>query len=374
MTEFVAERRGDLYALRTMRGLARVVIRTGRLKHRNLMPHALKYAAWAVRPGGRILVRDDAPDVYDLWPHFVSFKIMRQWTFKLLAPYAAPVRLDVASREIELERTAPPTPPGWGAGVVFSGRAEERPRLLACVESLLRQPELRPENGGEIVVSGPAAAADCVTGHRSIRYHAFEMPPGARVMIGRKKNDLIRQLRGPRVIVMHTRISLGERCLANVLPEFEVATPRVMAEGGGKAVDYLSLGVHDSGLTGYAPERVPCNLRRMPARRWLDLYRLGAPYIDGGVFMVRRDVHAACPLHDEVAWDEGEDLEWSHRLLAAGFLLDLAPDAAARSSVNNLRSTGLPAGAEWLARAAKFGAYAFGHRMRHHLDMLLGRR
>jgi hypothetical protein len=372
--EFTVAHRDDLYRLKAMQGLSRVEVLTKRLKYRNLMPHALKYAAWALAPGGTLLVRDDAPDSFDLLPRFVSFKLMRQWTYKLLAGEAQPVRLDVAKGEIELVRSRPPTPPGWGAGVVFSGRAEELPRLRACLDALLLQPELQPEKGGEILVCGPSGAEDCLAGYPQVGYLVHDMPAGPRVMICAKKNALIRQLKGPRIAIMHTRIKLEPDALRQVPAEFEIMTPRVLTEGRSGPEDYLSLGVHDAGLPGYTPRLAASSLRRVPAQHYLDLYDQGPPYVDGGVFFLRKDVHARCPLNEAVAWDEAEDLEWSLRAVADGLLLDLAPEARAYSSVGKLRSLPLPAApARWL-RDVRAGVLAARFRLQDRTERLLGRR
>jgi len=374
MREFVVTGREDLYRLKAMHGLSRVVVETRRLIHRNLLPHALKYAAWALVPGGTLLVRDASPNVFDLWPRFVSSKMVRQWTFKLLAGEAELVRLDSAAGEIELRRTRLPTPPGWSAGVVFSGQEAELPRLRQCLDALLRQPELSPEREGEIVVCGPAAASDSIAGYRQVRYLPYEMPPGPRVMICGKKNALIHALQGPRVLVLHTRVLLAPDTLRHVPEEFEIITPRVFADGPAGREDYLSLGVHDPSLPGQAPRLTPSSLRRVPAERYLDLYAQGAPYVDGGVFMVRKDVHARCPLNEDVAWDEVEDLEWCTRALAAGFLIDLAPEATATSVVAKLRSPPLPPQVIRLLRSGKFAALAGRHRLRDQIERLLERR
>jgi hypothetical protein len=338
------------------------------------MPHALKYAAWALAPGGSVLVQDDGPNVFDLVPRFVSFKLMRQWAYKLLAGEAEPVRLDVEKGEIELVRTRPPTPPGWSAGVVFSGQAAELPRLRACLDSLLQQPELLPGRGGEIVVSGPSGAEGCLIGYPGVGYLVHDMAPGPRVMICAKKNALIRHLKGPRVMVMHTRITLEPDTLRHVPAEFELCTPRVLTAGRNGWDDYLSLGAHDAGLPGYAPRLAASSLRRVPAERYLDLYDEGPPYLDGGVFMVRKDVHERCPLNESVAWDEAEDLEWSLRALAAGFLLDLAPEARAYSAIGKLRSLPLPEGPTRWLREARSGVVAARSRLWDQAERLLHRR
>lgn len=374
MSEFTVSGREDLYRLKTMRGLSRVVIRTERLIYRNLMAHALKYGLWALQPGGRLLVQDNSPNVFDLWPRFVSFKLIRQWTYKLTAGEADPLRLDTDKGEIELVRTRPPTPAGWGAGVVFSGQEAELPRLHACLDALLRQPELRPEQGGEILVCGPSGGEACLEGYPQVGYLAHDLPSGPRVMICRKKNALIRALKGPRIAILHSRVLLAPDTLRHVPEEFEIITPRVFTQGDGAREDYLSLGVHDTGLPGHVPRLTPSSLRRVPAERYLDLYARGLPYVDGGLFCVRKDVHERCPLNEAVAWDEAEDLEWCLRALAAGFLIDLAPQAEAVSAVAKLRASSLPPRLTRWLRGGKFAVQAGRHRLRDRAERWLGRR
>ena len=374
MNEFIVNDRADLYQLKQRSGLDRVVIHTAQLLYRNLLPHALKYGIWALAPGGTLVVRDQSPNVFELWPRFISFKLVRQWAHKLLAEDAEPVSLDIAAGEITFRRTRPPTPPGWSAGVVFSGQAAELPQLRACLDALLLQPELTAEHGGEIMVSGPAEAADCLGAHPQVHYHVHDLPPGPRVMIGQKKNALIRALKGPRIAILHSRIQLEPDTLRHVAPEFEIATPRVLAEGRAGLEDYLSLGVHDTGIPGHAPRLTPSSLRRVPPGRYLDLYAEGPPYVDGGVFLVRKDVHAACPLHEAVAWDEAEDLEWCMRAVVAGYLIDLMPEARAVSAVGKLRGMPLPPALAQKVRDAKFALQAGRYRMRDRMERWLGRR
>ncbi|MFC3125971.1 hypothetical protein ACFOD4_12955 [Pseudoroseomonas globiformis] len=374
MTDFTAATRKDLYRLKRLRGLSRVVVETRCFTYRNLLPHALKYGIWALRPGGTLLVRDASPNVFDLWPRFVSFKTVRQWSHKLLAYDAEPLRLDIKAGEIEFRRTRPVPPCGWSAGVVFSGREAELPQLRRCLDALLLQPELSPERDGEITVCGPAESASYLDSYSSIRYLPYEMPSGPRVLLCGKKNALIRALKGPRIIVMHSRIQLAPDTLRHVPDEFEITTPRVLVETRSGREDYLSLGVHDSLMPGYAPRLVPSNLRRVPAGRYLDLYEQGPPYVDGGVFMLRKDVHERCPLNEAVAWDEAEDLEWCGRALAEGLLIDLAPEAEAASAVGELGSLPVSPRIMRRLRNGKFAIQAARHRLRDRAERWMGRR
>lgn len=327
--------RASLGAARRMVDLDSVTVRTARLKYRNLLPHALKYAFWAVREGGSIIVEDDgaanaAPPAF-----MVSFNVVRQWAFKYIGSGCELASLD--HDRLELKRIAAPLAPGWSAGVVFSGQEGEIPTLLACLDGLARQPELAPAAGGEIVVCGPLRDISFLSAYPHIRYLPYEVDPGPRVLIGRKKNALMASLAGPRMAILHARVVLDEGALGRAPREFDISGPSVRVREARGEKPYLSLLQTDSVWPGLTPRRATRTLRDAPSGDPLVLIERGGVLVDGGAFYVTKAVAQACPLHDLVAWQEGEDVEWCGRAFANGFLVDLAPDSGALSQSNKLK-------------------------------------
>jgi hypothetical protein len=236
---------------------------------------------------------------------------------------------------IELKRTASVLVPGWSAGVVFSGRESEVPQLRACLKGLRSQPELSAARGGEIVVCGPKRELGFLREFPEVRYLEFEMPPG-RVMITRKKNALMRALRGPRLAILHTRVVLEPGALAAVPREFDLCSPNTAVVDGGRRVPYLSLCATPSVQPGRTPYDASHTMRGAKGGDPLELYDRGTLFIDGGAFFVAKRVHEACALDDSVAWLEGEDIEWCVRAQSQGFLVELARGAGALSLTNKL--------------------------------------
>ena len=302
-----------------------VVVRTARLRERRLLAVALKAALWAVRPGGRIRIEDDAPAGEEL----------HQLIDQLCLGDAVRCQHDGDGDAIELKRTASVLGAGWSAGVVFSGRDSEVPQLRACLKGLRAQPELSAARGGEIVVCGPRRDLAFLREFPEVRYVEFEMPPG-RVMITRKKNALMRALHGPRLAVLHTRIVLEPGALAAVPREFDLCSPNTAVVEAGRRVPYLSLCATPSVQPGRTPYDASHTMRGAKGGDPLELYDRGTLFIDGGAFFLTRRVHETCALDDSVAWLEGEDIEWCVRAQSQGFLVELARGAGALSQTNKL--------------------------------------
>ncbi len=328
----------ELVSLRDHCDLTRVILYTREFKYRNLLPQLFRYGLWALAPGGELLIRDAGRSAVHRLPYEIGFNQVSAIAARYLARDAERFETDL-SGSFGYRRTSPMTPAGWSAGIMFSGAVAELPLLERCVAGLRAQPELTGPTG-EIAICGPAAAA-AAAARFGARYLAYDSG-SARFMIGAKKTFLIESLTKPRIIILHARIVLDAGTLARFPREFDIVTPRVELDLGRRAVPYLDFNIVDygdgtdvAGLTG-AP-------LHYPRRRYLEYLRYGIPYIDGGVFAVRRDAYRNIPLHACLAWGEQEDLEWSQRARALGFLVDLAPDARAVSQTSKLRRPLFPA-------------------------------
>lgn len=321
----------DLPLLRDSRDLEAVTLHAGALKHNGLLPYALRYALWAVAPGGRILVTDKGQKNPDSPIYEVPFNIVSQWTFRMLGD-----DVEVANfkpGEIELIRRRPVPATGWSAGIVFSGREAELDALRACVDALAAQPELSGP-GGEIVVCGPPGAApEFLNATPNARYLPYQEPPGPRFLIGAKKNFLAAALKGPRLIILHARVLLAPGALAAAPREFDILSPNTTVQVQGREIPYLSLSLIDSPWPGRMARRLPVHLRHVGGEA-SRLRGRGVAYVDGGAIMTMRDLIMACPINPNIGWEEGEDVEWCARALMLGRISDLAEGVHARSTVS----------------------------------------
>lgn len=348
MSEFCISRIKDLYELKHKTDLDQVTLITARVKKANLLRYGLKYALWALRVGGRLIIQDNGPQAPSFAPFTIPFRHVVQQAVKVLAEDAKLLCVDDASFRVEFERTKPVTAPGWSAGILFSGNRSEIPTLDRCIKGLLQQPELGPEQGGEILIVGPDAGRTLVPDYGAqVRYAAYEMDSAGRIYTARKKNFLAARARNPRLLIMHARILLQPGCLAALPREFDVITPRVEYHEGNKAVPYLDWGVPPTTELDITPRHLqsPYNYDR---QRYLDQLKCGRrPYIDGGVFACRTEVLKRIPLSPHLAWGEAEDLEWCSRLHAEGVLVDLEPGALALSQSFKWKRSMLKYGKFW---------------------------
>ena len=334
-TRIIIATRSDIDRARTVADADEVVVSARALKTTGLLPLALKYALFATRPGGRIVVEDDHDGDMGTPPFAVAHKTVRTWAFQFIGRDVDLVSLAPPGR-IAFVRTRPVTPPGWSAGVVFSGREAEIPTLLRCLEGLVAQPELSAAVGGEIVVCGPARNLAFLEAFPEVRYLVYEDAPGDRLMISAKKNALIRHMTGPRIAIFHARIVLEPRALAAVPREFDISGPNVYVRTGDRSASYLSLTATETVWPGIM-SRSSSRYMRHVGDDPLALHALGGLFVDGGAFYVMRAVHEACPLNNLIAWNEGEDVEWCARAFVQGYLIDMAPDSRALSQTSKLR-------------------------------------
>lgn len=320
-----------LYRLRRQIDLPAVRVETGAFKKANVLRYALKYALWAVRPGGTIEIVDDGPDTFDIILMRMPFSVVRQHCFKVYRDEAELGELDAAGMRLTFVRRRPVTPPGWSAGIVFSGNEKEMPFLTRALDGLVAQPELSTERGGQIMVCGPAAARRLLADRSEVEYLPFEEASPVRAFTTRKKNALVEAARNPRVVIMHARIVLQPGCLAAFPREFDVTTPHVQYREGDRTIPYIDWVVAHDLAFDRLPRRLQSSLFYDRHDHLAQLATGGLPYIDGGVFAGMRDVLRAVPLNPYLAWGEAEDGDWCTRLQAEGHLVDLEVDALAVS-------------------------------------------
>lgn len=321
----------ELGQLRRLKDLNEINLHLTSLLRGNLPLYSVRSAFWSLRKGGMLSVY--APTTVDsvsLAPAKWSFQMLTQLAVNAAQGLGEIRRYDLSTRTLLFERTADRLAPSpWSAAIIYSGKSSERTQLAACIERLMMQPEIK--HGGQLLVCGPAEARHHVSGLPDVEYAVLPTPMQAgRFLIGQKKMHAMRALRHERVLVCHTRVLLEPGCLEAIPDEFDLITPRVWARGAGGTLPYLDMGFFDNRSAGLYTTKIqpPVYYNR---NAWLSMLGKWYPYIDGGLFCVRRSLAMEIPMSESIAWGEGEDAEWGLRLIANGKLLEIALDAAAYS-------------------------------------------
>jgi len=298
----------------------------------NLALYPIKYGVWALRRGGHLKIHAPGlPTKTYLTEKRLSFHFLVQLIARVSEGWASICHYDLDKRKLVLKRTRPVLSPGWSAGVVFSGASSEAESLNECIKGLLEQPELLESR--DIVVCGPSASRNMLATNKYVRYLPYDTPfESGRFLLGRKKNILLKALHHERALICHTRIVLRPKCLSLLPREFDIITPRVWTQGSKSCLPYLDLQFVKTATEAMIASGVPvpCYYDR---HHWHDYLSTLYPFIDGGLFCVRRQLAIQTPIHDTIAWGEAEDVEWCKRLLQSGNLVELAEYSHADSSI-----------------------------------------
>jgi hypothetical protein len=351
-----------LSSLRHVRGAGHVRIRTATLKYDGLLPHALRYAMFALRPGGRLEIVDTGGEDVRLLPFVFPFNQVCMAAARFLHRDMVIEGIEPGAGIATYVRTRPEPEAGWSAGIVFSGAAGEVAQVERCVAALMRQPEIGGDRS-RILICGPTESATHVS-HLAATYVPYDAS-SQRFLIGAKKNALMAAMPGPRLLVLHARIELADQALANMPAEFDVCTPVVDVETGSHRLPYLDFVVVDD----CDPARMLRGARTAPGYErssYLDRLSRGWGVIDGGCFAIWKDVAEDQPMNPMLAWGEAEDAEWCWRLHHNGYLVDLIPGARAASATSKHRVSRLPV-ADNLAREVVTIGRRLSNRLRYQL-------
>lgn len=313
----------DLLELRKKNGLTEVNINLQSLLKGNLPIYVIRYSLWSLRPGGRLnIIAPNTIDSPSLVPRTWSFQLVTQLIAKACQEIGEIVTCDVKSRRLICQRfSQAKNNIKWSAGIIYSGMLSEMQQMKRCVQTMLLQPEL--EDGGQVVVCGPPSTESHIAEFKNVEYLPIETQEvSGRFLIGRKKMELIKQMKNNKVLVCHTRIELGSSCLANLPSEFDIITPRVWVNGLKARLPYLDLGFFANSSAGMYSEISQPSIS-FDRQKWMEYLKMFYPYIDGGLFCVRRDLALQVPLSSEIAWAEAEDSEWCLRIINSGKAVEL---------------------------------------------------
>ncbi|RRS04342.1 hypothetical protein EIP75_10640 [Aquabacterium soli] len=322
----------DLASLAALHGRVEscdeLIVDARALKQYGVLRHAFKYAQWALKDGGRLLVTDEPARSLLFTAQRVDFWQVRHEFFKSVGQTFLTEAVDDARGEIRAVKQVSTTlPDGLSFGVVFGGGVHDAALLLEAVQSMATASRGH-ESRVEILVCGPLDEE----GLDRLRRYApgidiavidGDLPAQAtRIPLPEKKNRLFQAARYQAVSISHTRIAVGTDFVSRVLSQhFDVLAPRVEVEWQGRRVrylDYILIGSYDvarrnraKALGGFSAGE---NHLAMMKRR--------VAYVDGGIMLFDKRLVRGLPFNSDLAWSEAEDLDACGTLYQQGALID----------------------------------------------------
>lgn len=329
----------------------RITVQVEEFVRTNTFGYAFKYALWALKTGGVLTIVGSKDKDQNHWRKDISFQILCYWIAKFCKGEGRITLMEPASKLIKITRNPSNHDSTWGAGIMFSGNPTELPQLRACIDGLLSQPEL---NLKTIYISGPANAGVLVAdiGCNYVEFDDETNGTKQSFPISRKKNCLIASMKEDKLCILHSRIVLGKNCLESIPLRFDIGTPNIRRVSKRGLIPYLSFGTSSLYAPGLLPSGRPTTVRNTLHSNYRDLLKRGVPFVDGGVFCVRRAVWENCKLDDALHWGEFEDTDWCLRAAIDGYLVDMFEHASAISQV--VKTPGLDDYPALIRKSAKF--------------------
>jgi hypothetical protein len=334
----------DIQKLKNSRDLDKIIIYSKYLKYKSLLQYALKYSYWALKQHGELIIKDNGPFHIGIRPYKINIYQVNQIVFKFLKDSVELVERDFKKGIIKLKviDKTPNQNINWSCGIIYSGNSSEQEQLLKCLNGIYNQNQFNKMQS-EVLICGP----------KDVDYSFLDsFPKNARViffdnhlknkrfLISKKKNFLITHFKNENCLLLHTRIILDNNTLNQIPEDFDYLAPFVYTKNKlekKRYLDFLNNGSYD-------PTRVVKELyipRNYNPKKYLKYIKYGLPFVDGGIMLFKRDVLNKCPLNNNLAWFENEDVDLSARLHLNGFLIDYAYDVQAQSITNKVQSNRL---------------------------------
>lgn len=330
----------DIYILRnTVNVYDQINIHAYTLKITGTLRHALKYALFAVKVGGTLIIQDEPSQSYGYSRKSIDFWQVRYQTFLSLSEDCDEVLVDSAKGQLHLRRVRNRhNNEGISFGIVFSGADDELSVLIPALDSCIAQTRC---DVIEIIVCGPT---NWDTNRLppyirdKVRYLPFDSTrSSSRFLIQEKKQFLYKNAQYNLVALSHARISypsdFAEKLL---LRPIEFGTPRVVAVQNGYEFTYLGytfIGDYDvtkaDSRHSFGGELIDDD--------FLYYMRHRVPYVGGGLLVLNKNIVSSACFNPNISWGEAEDIDLSMRVSTDGLLIDYWPDIKCRSQTTKYR-------------------------------------
>lgn len=302
-----------------------IIINTKKLKYTGTLRYAFKYALWALKPNGKLVIQDEPFKDFGFSTKRIDFWQIKHEFFKSLKDDIDLIELDNSRGYIEVVKVKESyINNGFSFGIVFSGNDSETEQLTKSVRSILDNIDLGKYDY-EIIICGPSNFDSIAYLEQfvsfNVKYLAFDFEPNAkRLMITQKKNFLYENCKYNIVAINHTRILYAKDFIIKTFnKKFDVFTPKVMVEENGKWYRYLDFGLIGSFNTSKV------NSASVMSSVYLNneiLYfmKKRMPYIDGALSIFNKKI-ISLPYNENIAWQEAEDIDLSMNLVNKGYLI-----------------------------------------------------
>lgn len=292
---------------------------------RNVLRWAIKYSLWNIKKNGLIKIIDPKCRLKHDNQNKSYFWSIKKEIFKSLKNDVD--CQSISKNEIVLVKKHSKNyiNNGISIGIVFSGEKEELQVLNNSLQSIFKN---NIENFKiEVVVCGPSSfSEEEITNNfpnLNIRYLIYDnVVTNNRIMIGKKKNFLFKNLKYNISILMHTRILLSDNFLERLRQlKFDLLSPQVFYFFENKKYKYLSYHLlKDS--NHFLNPNIPLDSSHFN-NNYLYFMKNRYPYIDGGIVIINKNLFKnTLPYNPYVAWGEAEDVEMSKMALSNGHLVD----------------------------------------------------
>tara|TARA_B100001057_G_C22871531_1_gene959206 strand:- start:9613 stop:10767 length:1155 start_codon:yes stop_codon:yes gene_type:complete len=332
----------DIEKLKNLTDLDSVTIYSKKIKYNSLFHYALKYAFWSLKNNGILTIYDNGPFEIAMKPYKINIYQINQILFQFLKDSITLIDRDFKKGKIICIINKPNKIKSsfWSCGIIYSGKESEKKQLLKCLDGIYNQSQFNDDES-EVIVCAPETSSYSFLEKypaNNLRVVFFDQDnKDRRFLISRKKNFLIKSFKNENCIVLHTRIVFDKNALDNLPCNFEYISPYIYTKNKFKEVRYLDFLNNGS----YDPTRISKNLiiaRNYPPKEYLKYLKYGLPFIDGGIIISKKSILVDCPLNNNLAWFENEDVELASRIHANGYLIDYAYNVRAFSSSNKVIS------------------------------------
>lgn len=211
---------------------------------------------------------------------------------------------------------------GWSGVIITDGKSNNL--LCQAIGSMMRELEGTPF---EIIVVGPPRLAReaFMAEVRHVPYRELNLASG---WITKKKNMGVALARYDKVVLTHDYLAFEpgwKKGFDEFGSDFDVCMNRIINTDGTRWKDWIKFNFSNMKFA-----LIPYDAKRTEHQ-----------YISGTYFAVKRNFYAENPLDEKLRWGEGEDAEWSRRIiLITAFQMNTG------SAVKLLRHKPLPAGLE----------------------------